>query len=533
MIRLSFHGAALGVTGSCFALDTGRGHLLVDCGLFQGAKTEKELNYRPFPFDAGAIKAVLLTHAHIDHSGLLPKLVRDGFSGPIHATPATADLCSVMLPDSGHIQEMEVEQLNRRNARRGRSAPVEPIYTSEDAVACLRQFRPVAFGAWFDVTPGVRARYWNAGHLLGSASIELEVDSDGGVVRLLFSGDVGPAHKLLQHDPEGPSGLDYVICEATYGDTDRQDATADMRRDMLRAEVEAASSGRGGAMLIPSFAVERTQELLLDLVGMMEAGDIPPAPIFIDSPLATKATAVFAAHALDGDNGEALRRALASPQVRFTETVDQSKAIARIRGFHIVIAASGMCEAGRIRHHLKEWLWRDQATVLLVGFQAQGTLGRILQDGATRVRIQGEEIDVRARIRSLDLYSGHADAPELAAWLESRLPIRKNLFLVHGEEPAIAGLKRRLSTVVPPERILTPGLDASFALGPDGAHAVDEGRPGRLPPDRIGRLDWHNDLSRLLLDIGDAVRDAADERARQVVIRRLRRALDDTGDRRP
>lgn len=527
MIRLSFHGAALGVTGSCFALDTGRSRILVDCGLFQGSKTEKELNYRAFPFDPRSIQAVILTHAHIDHAGLLPRLAREGFAGQIHATPATVDLCSVMLPDSGHIQEMEVEQLNRRNARRGKSAAVEPIYGADDAVACLRLFSAVPFGKWVQATPDIRARYWNAGHLLGSASVEVEVTLDGSATRLLFSGDIGPAHKLLQREPEGPVGVDYVICEATYGDTDRPDTTPEARRALLRAEVEAAAR-LGGALLVPSFAVERTQELLVDLVGLMEAGEVPQAPIFIDSPLATRASAVFEAHASDGDNGDALLRALRSRHVRFTETVDQSKSIARIRGFHIVIAASGMCEAGRIRHHLKEWLWRDRATVLLVGYQAQGTLGRILLDGATRVRIQGEEIDVRARIRSLDLYSGHADGPELAAWLEARQPIRRNLFLVHGEEPAISGLRSRMSGALDPDRILSPGLDAAFLLTPDGARPVDQDRPGRIRPEQVARLDWHNDLSRLVLDIGDAVRDAADERARQKVIRRLRRALEES-----
>ena len=526
MIRLSFHGAALGVTGSCFALDTGRSRILVDCGLFQGSKTEKELNYRDFPFDPRSIQAVLLTHAHIDHSGLLPRLAREGFSGPIHATAATVDLCSVMLPDSGHIQEMEVEQLNRRNARRGKAAAVEPIYTAQDAVACQRLFRPAAFGTWIQAAPDIRARYWNAGHLLGSASVEVEVTQDAVATRLLFSGDLGPANKLLQNEPEGPAGLDYVICEATYGDTDRQDATPQARRALLRAEVGAAAR-QGGALLVPSFAVERTQELLVDLVGLMEAGEVPQAPVFIDSPLATRASAVFEAHAADGANGEALLRALRSPHVRFTETVDESKGIARMRGFHIVIAASGMCEAGRIRHHLKEWLWRDRATVLLVGYQAQGTLGRILLDGATRVRIQGEEIDVRARVRSLDLYSGHADGPELAAWLDARRPIRRALFLVHGEEAAISGLRSRAAGLLDPDRIVVPGLDAAFSLTADGAAPIAPDRPGRIRPKQVARLDWHNDLSRLLLDIGDAVRDAADERGRQTIIRRLRRALDD------
>jgi metallo-beta-lactamase family protein len=526
--RLRFHGAARGVTGSCFALETDKARVLIDCGLFQGAKTERELNYRAFPFRPASIQAVVLTHAHIDHSGLLPRLAKEGFDGPIFATSATVDLCSVMLPDSGHIQELEVQQLNQRNARRGRPE-VEAIYTAEDAGACLTQFRPVPYRQWTKVAEGIRARFWNAGHLLGSASVEIEVapaEAGGKATRLLFSGDLGPDHKLLQFDPEAPQGFDYVVCESTYGDTDREDAVPRHRRRVLRDEVRAAIRP-SGAMLIPSFAVERTQELLVDLVGLMEAGEIPSVPIFIDSPLATRASAIFEKHAAEVEDGEALERALRARQVRFTESAEQSKAIDRIRSFYIVIAASGMCEAGRIRHHLKAWLWRDEATVLLVGFQAQGSLGRVLLDGASRVRLMGEEVKVRARIRSTDLYSGHADAPELVAWIRERLPIAHNLFLVHGEEEAMAGLRTRLAEVVGADRIVLPSLDSAFELTSGGARPIETGTPARIAPESVGRQDWHNELSKLLLDVGDAVGRAADERARQVVIRRIRRALEE------
>ncbi|MBZ6078800.1 MBL fold metallo-hydrolase RNA specificity domain-containing protein [Microvirga puerhi] len=526
-LRLRFHGAAQTVTGSCFALETDRARILIDCGMFQGSKTERELNYRAFPFQPAALHAVVLTHAHIDHSGLLPKLVKDGFGGPIFATKATVDLCSVMLPDSGHIQEMEVEQLNRRNIRRGR-AEVEPIYTAEDATACLTQFRPVAYHAWMQVADGIRVRFWNAGHLLGSASVEVEVTEQGRdqPTRLLFSGDLGPDSKLLQFDPDAPREVDYVVCESTYGDTDRLDASPERRRQLLCKEVQSALRSTG-ALLIPSFAVERTQELLVDLVGLMNDGKIPTLPIFIDSPLATRASAIFESHAGELEEGAALKQALNAPQVRFTESVEQSKAIDRIRSFYIVIAASGMCEAGRIRHHLKAWLWRDEATVLLVGYQAQGTLGRILQDGASRVRLMGEEIQVRARIRSLDLYSGHADGPELAAWVRERMPISHNVFLVHGEEDSLEGLSRRLAPVVREGQVVIPNLDSAFELTPAGARTIETEKPGRMAPAAAGRLDWHNELSSLLLDISDAVGKTADERARQVVIRRLRRALEE------
>ncbi|MBP7240794.1 MBL fold metallo-hydrolase [Amaricoccus sp.] len=529
--RLTFHGAARAVTGSCFRLEAGAGQLLIDCGMFQGSKTEKELNYRAFPFRPDGIAAAILTHAHIDHSGLLPKLVKDGFAGPIHATAATADLASVMLPDSAHIQAIEVEQLNRRKARWS-AAPVEPIYTGADADACLGLFRRESYGSWFDVLPGVRARFWNAGHLLGSASVEIEIAGAGAgperPLRLLFSGDIGPDFKLLHPDPEAPRDLDYVVCEATYGDTDRPEATDASRRALLGEEVRAAIHPNG-ALLIPSFAVERAQELIVDLTRLMAEGELPQIPIHVDSPLASRATRIFARHARELEEGAGLLAGLRSRQVHFTETVEQSKALDRQQGFHIVIAASGMCEAGRIRHRLKNWIWRDEATVLFVGYQAEGTLGRILQDGASTVRIQGEDFPVRARIRSIDLYSGHADGPELAEWIRERLPIAREVFLVHGEPPAMDGLAARLAGVLDPDRVLTPVLDEGFELAPAGARSLPPAGAPRLPSERVARLDWHNDVSRLILDINDALADAADERARDVLIRRLRRALDDGG----
>lgn len=520
---LTFHGAAGTVTGSCHLIQLGERRVLIDCGMFQGSKSEKELNYRPFPFDPTSIDAVILTHAHIDHSGLLPKLVKAGFDGPIFATRATTDLCSVMLPDSAHIQEMEVENLNRRNARRGRDE-VEPIYDAEDAFRAVTLMRPVELKTWTTATENIRFRLWNAGHLLGSTSVEMEAGPAEKPMRLVFSGDIGPHHKLLQHDPEGPRDVDYVITESTYGDTDRPEIDDAARLKALKREVEAAYRP-GGALLIPSFAVERTQELVADLHQLMEKREIPTCPVIIDSPLATRASEIFLRHTGEIEKGDQLARAFRARNIRFTESVDQSKAIDHIRDFHIVIAASGMCEAGRIRHRLKNWLWREEGTVLLVGYQARGTLGRILEEGAPVVRIQGEEIKVRARIRKLDVYSGHADAAELAAWVQDRAPISRNIFLVHGEEPAMAGLAARLGDFLTEGRIVMPRLDSSYRLTKDGAVPLTPAPPPRLEPMQVGSRDWHNDLQSLVLDIQDELNHAADDKARGVILRRLRRAL--------
>lgn len=534
-VTVQFCGAAHTVTGSCHVLTTPTARILVDCGLFQGPKTLKELNYSDFPFRPSDIDAVVLTHAHIDHSGLLPKLVKDGFTGRIFATRGTIDLCSYLLPDAGYIQESEVAALNRRNTARGR-AEVSPIYTREDAIASLGAFHPVEYEAWHRVATGIRARYWNAGHLLGSASIELEIaapDPGEQPLRILASGDIGPDAKLLQPDPDAPAGFDYVLSESTYGDTDRPSISPFQRRRRLAAEVLAAHAA-GGALLIPAFAVERTQELLAELLDLMEKRAIPPAPVFLDSPLAIRATEVFRRHASSLDGDVDIDRHLASPHLHASETVDESKAIGRLSGFHIIIAASGMCDAGRIRHHLKRWLWRRDATVLLTGFQARGTLGRFLSEGAQAVRIQGEEIKVSARIRQTDDYSGHADGPELLKWIIERCPIKRGIFLVHGEEKGLSGLSSRLEKHFGAElHRIVPELDARYELGGLRARALDGASRRRLAPKAVASLDWHNQMSKLILDINERLDRAPDDQARENVVRTLQRALEEAPSKTP
>jgi len=527
-VTVQFCGAARTVTGSCHLFRTPTARVLVDCGMFQGPKTLKALNYRAFPFRPEEIDAVLLTHAHVDHSGLVPKLVREGFRGRVLATRGTIDLCSYLLPDAGGIQETEVSALNRRNVARGRDE-VSPIYTKADAIASLDAFRAVRYESWVEAARGVRVRYWNAGHILGSASIEIEFSEDGvaSPLRVLMSGDIGPDSRLLQPDAEAPSGFDHVVMESTYGGIDRPAVTVAERRARL-AEVVTAAVAQGGALVIPAFAVERTQELLVDLVQVMDGGDAPKVPIFLDSPLAIRATEVFRQHAASLGEGVNLADALESSNLRFTETADESKAIARITSPHVIIAASGMCDAGRIRHHLKHWLWNRRATILLVGFQARGTLGRFLAEGARAVRIQGEEIKVGARVRRIDDYSGHADGPALAQWLAARQPVRAGVFLVHGEDEAPQALSERIAGAMRPgSRVVIPRLDDIYELSPDKVTEATDAEHPRLPSEAVVSLDWHNDMSRLILDMGERLDGAADDRARAAIIRKMRSALDD------
>ncbi|MGE0659578.1 MAG: MBL fold metallo-hydrolase [Reyranellaceae bacterium] len=523
-ITLSFHGAAGTVTGSCYLIEHEGGRLLVDCGMFQGSKTLRELNYGPFPFDPASIDHVLLTHAHIDHSGLVPKLVRLGYGGRVLCTEGTRDLLAYMLPDSGAIQEIDVERLNRRNAQRGRP-PVEPIYTRAQAEAALKQIEGVGYGKWFAAGGGVRARFWDAAHILGSASIELEIAASDGVRRLLFSGDIGPGSRPLKAHPTGPTGFDLLVMESTYGDTDRPELDETARRAALRREVKLALK-RGGNLMIPVFAIERTQELLYDLAGLIDAGELPAAPVFLDSPLAARATEVFAEHARERPGGARVAQALRRRNFRVTESVEQSKAIGRVHGGAIIMAGSGMCEGGRIRHHLKANLWRPDATLLLVGFQAAGTLGRVILDGAPAVRIHGEEVAVKAAIRNIDVYSGHADRSQLADWACARaggnLTASGRVFLTHGEAPAAAGLRKALiGRGFDRRKIAIAAMDQKVRLEPGRIRVEGADRP-RVAPQEAGRPDWHNRYAATLLALSDRLRQMPDDAAREALLDRLR-----------
>lgn len=527
---LSFHGAAGCVTGSCARLQTQEATVLVDCGMFQGSKTLKALNYGDFPFDPTQIDAVLLTHAHVDHCGLLPKLMLAGFEGPIYATAATRDLCAVMLADAGGIQEAEVAALNRRNQRRG-LAPVEPIYTEADAARVMKQFRKVKLGEPVEVASGISAVYWEAGHILGSASIEVEVGPVDARKRLLFSGDLGSGGSDFVADPQGPKGVDHLILESTYGNRERDIASGVARRAALAEELKAAHAA-GGPLLIPAFALQRSQELLVDLLQLMEDGDAPRGDIFLDSPLAIEASKVF----LDRGWNPALQRNPFEPvrpseHLRFLDKPWDSDGLERLSGWHVILAASGMCDAGRVRRHLKRLLWRKEATVLLCGFQAAGTLGRLLADGAPRVSIQGDEVRVRARVRRLDAYSAHADAAGLTRWALDRAPVAGSILLAHGEPDATAGLRDRLTVAgFDKASILIPDLDDVFDLG-EGAAVPRQASPARLPPHVASKLDWHNKRVAFQMALNAALGGAESDAAREALLRRLSAVVEGLPDR--
>lgn len=512
---LTFHGASGTVTGSCFEVACGGKRVLVDCGLFQGTRSLETLNFEPFGFDPAKIDAVLLTHAHLDHCGLLPRLAAEGFRGPIYCTKATADLLAVMLPDAARIQEQEAERHNRR-ADRADEPQIAPLYTQADAEAAIGLASPVDLETTTVVAAEFQARYWNAGHILGSASIELIAAG----VRLLFSGDLGPEHKAFQHDPNGPHGVDHMICESTYGDRSRPAVTAAERRDLLVDEIEAALR-RGGNLIIPVFALERTQELLADFAVLMDSGRIPHVQVFIDSPLATRATDVFRRH------GEELRD-LAGREVfrrsgfHFVARTDESRSLNAMSGA-IILAGSGMCEGGRVRHHLRHNLPRRDSTLLFVGFQSQGTLGRTLLEGARRVRISGHDVAVRAKVRRIDSYSAHADREELLAWVRARQPVTGSLFLVHGERAGIDGLKAAAQTFV--ASVLAPEIGETYELEPGAA--ARRLKTGRTELRGVIDRDWQNDYADLAANLKRDLERIRSSRERSEAIRKMRAVIDE------
>ncbi|MFO0898941.1 MAG: MBL fold metallo-hydrolase [Pirellulales bacterium] len=443
MPRLTFHGAARTVTGSKYLLEAGKSKVLFDCGLFQGLKELRLKNWGPPPFSARQVDCVVVTHAHIDHIGYLPRLVNAGFRGPILATPATCELAEVMLLDSAETQANDAEYANRKNY--SRHHPALPLYDARDVARTLPLFQPVEREEWRRASGPVWFRYHDAGHLLGSAMIEVEVREGEQPLRIVFSGDVGRYGAPLYHDPAPPPACDYLVCESTYGDRDHPPETV---LEAVREAVER-SMRRGGVLLVASFAVGRAQQLIYLLQTLIRHGKLPELPIYLDSPMAATATDIYRSYAGEHDLSEAL---LAEPanmldgrNVHLARSTAESKRINAVQGPAVIIASSGMMTGGRILHHLEQRLPNPRNTVGLGGFMAAGTRGRALQEGAQQLKIHGRLVPVRAAVESLSALSGHAGRSELLRWL-APLEKPRRVFLTHGEPQAADSLAAELRT---------------------------------------------------------------------------------------
>ena len=454
-MKITFLGATKMVTGSNFLVEGAGKKFLVDCGMYQGGDRDEMQNHEPFAYDVNEIDFMLLTHAHIDHSGRIPKLYKEGYRNPVITTKATRDLCSIMLPDSGHIQEQEIEWRNRKRKREGKE-PLPPLYTAQDGMDTMEIFKPVNYDEIIEIDPNIYVRFDDAGHMLGSAIIEIWVKEDGKETKAVFTGDLGNNDIPLLSSPTMIETADYLVMESTYG------GRLHMRNDdkaNLFLNIVSETLDKGGTVVIPSFAVGRTQEILYELNNLKDTQEgedfkkkyatLMKAPVYVDSPLAISATEIFKENAnLFDEETQAVIESgdnpLEFPGLQFTRTADESKALNEKNESSIIISASGMCEVGRIKHHLKHHLWDPNSTILFVGYQAPGTLGRRIVDGEKRVKIFGEEIAVNARIEYIEGYSGHADQEWLMNFVYSFITKPKHIFLVHGEPTGQEILKSKI-----------------------------------------------------------------------------------------
>jgi metallo-beta-lactamase family protein len=458
-MKLTFLGAAREVTGSSYLVEADGVRFLVDCGMFQGGRETRAKNYRAFNFDPRSIDFVLLTHAHIDHSGLLPRLIALGFKGTIHTTRATCDLLAVMLPDSAHIQEKEAEYANlnrfrqriaKREAAQGMPPrDTAPLYTVAQAQASLKHLDPVAYNEEITPHPLVRCIFRDAGHILGSAIVEVWVGEGSRRRKIVFSGDLGQPARPLLRDPTPILDADYLVVESTYGN--REHKSMEATQDELVEAITDTIERKGGNVIIPAFAVGRTQDMLYLLADLTRQGRIPKLTVFVDSPMATAATEITYKHMalLDAETHELMGRhggAAHFRKLNFVEDVEESKSLDRIKGGAVIISASGMCEAGRIKFHLRANLGRRESTILITGFQAAGTFGRRLVDGAKRVRLLGEDIPVRADLYTLGGLSAHADRTALLNWVGHFHSKPRQVFVVHGEETVATGFAADLQS---------------------------------------------------------------------------------------
>ena len=461
-MRISFHGADRDVTGSCHLVECAGKRILIDCGLYQGSRELREDNAEPFGFEPDAIDYVLLTHAHLDHCGRLPLLVKRGFRGEIITTAASRELARVVMLDAAHLQEEEAKHHARAHARHSSNAVPQPLYTALDALNTQDHFgRKAVYGQALDIAPGVRATFLDAGHILGSASICLELEENGHRCSVAFSGDLGNAGRPLLRDPVVPPKVDVVVMETTYGDRLHKPLAPSVEELYLAIE---DTFRRGGNLVIPTFALERAQELLYFLREGIEQGRLPRTmQVFLDSPMAISATQIFEHHpeCYEPATAELFREGkdpFHLPGLHFTRETADSIALNHIAGGAVILAGSGMCTGGRVLHHLKNNLWREDSSVVFVGFAAKGTLARQIIDGAQSVRLYGEEIRVRARVHTINGFSAHADRDELLAWHDKIAPRRP--FLVHGEEETMASVAGLLKNT----QVDMPRMGQSFEL---------------------------------------------------------------------
>ena len=507
-MKIKFLGATTSVTGSCHLITTQGHKFLLDCGMFQGSDEMDRLNYEEFDFNPEEIEFVLLSHAHIDHSGRLPLLVKRGFKGRIYCTDATADLLNIMLRDSAFIQEREVEWKNRKNQRAGRPL-VEPLYTMADTEAALSLVTPVLYDQLIELNGNIKVVFNDAGHILGSAIIEVFITEEDGVSKLVYSGDLGSRNRPILRDPKIIKKADYVIMESTYGNRihERNSDSIEKLVDIVLKTIR-----RGGNVIIPSFAVGRTQELIYQFNRFYEEHseiqrELRDVMVYIDSPMATSATEVFRRNAqvFDEETKEYILRGdhpLDFRNLRFTRTVEESVALNTDPQPKIIISSSGMCEAGRIKHHLKHNLWNPRSSIVFVGYQAVGTLGRSIVDGAEAVTIFGEKIHVEAEIYNLEGFSGHADRDGLLEWISGFRKKPAKVFLVHGEEEAKEAFAKTVKEALGFDCTVVSG-NIEYTLAKDTVISVEEAMVERISPEALRQIksrisSVHDDLERIL-----------------------------------